>query len=103
MTEREETQRLLNKEGLASVHALVLRSDSRGDGLEEAWQIINVLHMDAMDRGESWPRALQWLNQWGDFAPKRRRGVTGDVGRTRGAAVLDGGLNLDYLAEGGKD
>jgi hypothetical protein len=47
------------------------RLTQREAGLEEAWRIINILNMEAMDRGESWPRALDWLNQWEEFNPLR--------------------------------
>jgi hypothetical protein len=57
------------------------RCDARGDGIEEAWVVINILHMAVMDRGESWPRALEWLNQWADFGLPR--GET-NQGRGRG-------------------
>ena len=40
------------------------------EGLQEAWQIINVLHLNAMDQGDSWPRALEWLEKWEEFKPE---------------------------------
>lgn len=37
--------------------------------LQDAWGIINVLHMERMDEGEAWPRALGWLRRNEDFQP----------------------------------
>jgi len=35
----------------------------------DAWQIINVLNMSEMDKGESYPKALEWLKQWEHLKP----------------------------------
>jgi hypothetical protein len=38
------------------------------DGLREAWKIIDVLYMDALDHnGDSWPRAREWQEKWARF------------------------------------
>jgi len=58
-----------NHEDKSKIFSLTLRCNARGDGLEEAWKIINILHMQVMDEGESWPRALNWMNQWAEFMP----------------------------------
>lgn len=39
------------------------------EAVKSAWIIINVLNMSELDRGESWPRANQWLETWADFSP----------------------------------
>jgi hypothetical protein len=40
------------------------------DGLREAWKIIDVLYMDALDHnGDSWPRAREWQEKWARFKP----------------------------------
>ena len=38
--------------------------------LSEAWQIINVLNMSELDRGESYPKAMQWLKDNEGHKPK---------------------------------
>ena len=45
---------------------LLLGMDNREltEELKEAWQIINVLNMCEMDRGDSYPRANLWLTRW---------------------------------------
>jgi hypothetical protein len=45
---------------------LLVGMDNRelAEELKEAWQIINVLNMCEMDRGESYPRANLWLKRW---------------------------------------
>jgi hypothetical protein len=38
------------------------------DAMREAWKIIDVLYMDALDHnGESWPRAREWQEKWAKF------------------------------------
>jgi hypothetical protein len=38
-------------------------------GLAEAYKIIDVLYMDALDNHkESWPRARKWMEQWKEVA-----------------------------------
>lgn len=37
--------------------------------LREAWSLLNTLHMEVMDKGESWPRALEWLERNKHFKP----------------------------------
>lgn len=38
------------------------------EGMKEAYKIINVLYMDALDNnGESWPRAREWQEKWEIF------------------------------------
>lgn len=40
------------------------------EGMREAWKIIDVLYMDALDHnGESWPRAREWQEKWERFKP----------------------------------
>jgi len=34
-------------------------------GMAEAYKIIDVLYMDALDsHKESWPRAREWMEEW---------------------------------------
>ena len=40
--------------------------------LEEAWTIINVLNMSELDRGESYPRAMQWLSRNENYNPNKK-------------------------------
>jgi hypothetical protein len=38
-------------------------------GITEAYKIIDVLYMDALDNHkESWPRAREWMEQWKEVA-----------------------------------
>jgi hypothetical protein len=38
--------------------------------LRDAWKIIDVLYMDALDHnGEAWPRAREWQERWAKFKP----------------------------------
>ena len=38
--------------------------------LTDAWKIIQTLHSERLDAGESWPRALAWLERNIAMAPK---------------------------------
>lgn len=39
--------------------------------MREAWKIIDVLYMDALDHnGESWPRAREWQERNQIFSPQ---------------------------------
>jgi hypothetical protein len=42
-------------------------------GMTEAFKVIDVLYMDALDNHkESWPRAREWLEQWDKFKPSNQ-------------------------------
>lgn len=41
------------------------------EGMREAFKIIEVLYMDALDNHkESWPRANDWMTKWAEFKEK---------------------------------
>ena len=43
------------------------------EGMRDAWKIIDVLYMDALDHnGESWPRAREWQEKWARFKPNTK-------------------------------
>jgi hypothetical protein len=40
------------------------------EAIKEAYKIIDVLYMDALDNHkESWPRAREWMELWKEVAP----------------------------------
>jgi hypothetical protein len=44
--------------------------DKLHEAIKEAWKIIDVLYMDALDHnGEAWPRAREWQEKWNAFSP----------------------------------
>lgn len=63
----------------SSYHGEVVRGDEMAElerenaalraGLAEAYKVIDVLYMDALDNHkESWPRAREWMEQWKEVA-----------------------------------
>ena len=46
-------------------HTLEQEASALRAGITEAYKIIDVLYMDALDNHkESWPRAREWMEQW---------------------------------------
>lgn len=53
-------------EAISSASSAELEEEMR-----EAWKIIDVLYMDALDNnGESWPRAREWQERNRQFSPQ---------------------------------
>jgi len=55
-----------DKYGLGDRH--IMREKNRE--LTEAWHLLNVLCLNMMDDGPTWPRVLEWLRRNEQFRPE---------------------------------
>jgi hypothetical protein len=82
----ETLREIKAKHGLGDRH--VMREKNRE--LTEAWHLLNVLCLNMMDDGPTWPRVLEWLRRNEQFRPENASAMA--------PATLDADFKKDAVA-----